>query len=65
MIYIIFDSFRAIANRLGLMDDEKAGVARTAYLGIVTLFWKVLSFLHQFCDLEEQQLLRCQYLYFR
>ena len=43
MIYIIFDSFRAIANRLGLMDDEKAGVARTAYLGIVTLFWKVLS----------------------
>ena len=43
IIYIIFDSFRAIANRLGLMDDEKAGVARTAYLGIVTLFWKVFS----------------------
>eukprot|EP00802_Teleaulax_amphioxeia_P015419 Tamp_15509.p1 GENE.Tamp_15509~~Tamp_15509.p1 ORF type:complete len:308 (+),score=62.90 Tamp_15509:454-1377(+) len=33
-------SFRAVANRLGLMDDEKAGVPRTAYLGIVTLFWK-------------------------
>jgi hypothetical protein len=29
-----------VANRLGIMDDEKAGVPRTAYMGIVTIFWK-------------------------
>ena len=30
-------AFKRIAKQLGIMDDEKAGVPRTAYMGVVTL----------------------------
>lgn len=33
-------TFTSIANRLGIMSDFKAGVPRTAYMGVVTLWWK-------------------------
>lgn len=32
--------FKNIAKKLGLMPDIKAGVARTAYFGIVTIFFR-------------------------
>ena len=30
-------AFKRIAKQLGIMDDEKAGVPRTAYMGVVTI----------------------------
>ena len=33
--YAGFADFQRLARRLGLMDDEKAGVPRTSYKGIV------------------------------
>jgi len=35
----VYDDYARTANRLGVMDNIKAGVPRTAYMGIVS-FWK-------------------------
>lgn len=35
--YTGFAAFRTLARELGIMTDEKAGVPRTAYYGIVTV----------------------------
>lgn len=37
ILYKDYNSFKRIAERLGIMSDEKAGVPRTAYLGVITL----------------------------
>ena len=38
--YTDMRSFQGIARQLGIMDDEKAGVPRTAYMGVVSVAWK-------------------------
>ena len=37
--YFDLKEFKTLAKRLGIMDDEKAGVPRTSYRGIVE-FWR-------------------------
>jgi alpha-1,3-mannosyl-glycoprotein beta-1,2-N-acetylglucosaminyltransferase len=38
VLYDNFNHFEQISNRLGAMDNIKAGVPRTAYKGIVTIW---------------------------
>lgn len=40
LTYASKEEFRAAARRLGLMDDFKAGVPRTAYRGVVSVFFR-------------------------
>jgi alpha-1,3-mannosyl-glycoprotein beta-1,2-N-acetylglucosaminyltransferase len=38
--YANMNAFKKIAKRLGIMQDEKAGVPRTAYMGVVTIKYR-------------------------
>lgn len=38
IIYRDFPHFQRMANYCGLMEDEKAGIPRTAYYGVVTFY---------------------------
>lgn len=40
IVYSKTQEYESIARQLGIMADIKAGVPRTAYMGIVTLSWK-------------------------
>lgn len=39
LVYKDFAQFQSYARALGIMDDEKAGVPRTSYKGVVYI-WK-------------------------